>query len=41
MLQKSLRTVAFGIFGDLLEKLRRKLKLSDFPGISHLTPFMT
>ena len=39
MLQKSLRTVAFGIFGDLLEKLRRKL--SDFPGISHLTPFMT
>ena len=39
MLQKSLRTVAFGIFGDLLEKLRKKL--SDFSGISYLRPFMT
>ena len=32
--KKSLRTVAFEIFGDLLVKLRRKL--SDFLGISHL-----
>ena len=36
MLQKSLRTVAFGIFGDLLEKLRRKLKLVIFLGFRTL-----
>ena len=29
---------SFWIFGDLLEKLRRKL--SDFSGISHLRPFI-
>ena len=36
ILQKSLRTVAFGIFGDLLEKLRRKLKLVIFLGFRTL-----